>query len=462
MRFRSLPSSVGGLSLLLCVYGACLLWLLPKLSLWLDEILGLISVRAGAPSSFIAFGGVPLGYLTQFVAIHLFGPSTFSYRIPAVLFSLLACVGIFIVARCVGSQWPVLAAALFAVCPLQFRYALEARMYSQALCLSIWATVAFLAMIDKPRPVVGAASYAFCIAAGLYTQPYTFFVPVAHCIWVFLPGNQKEKRRPLRLWTGLAMLVALLAFLPWALYANQGWQRMVGSLNVAAALSWRTSLLLLRELVGGGYIGTVLVLLASGSGLRWGLGNSGTRRFWALVVMVPIAGAVLADAASGYFPAVRQIIFVLAPLSVLSTLGIEALWRRERSAAAVLTCALLAGSVFANVQFFRRPRDNWLAGSSILAEQTKEGACTIFAPPESRKLYTFFSPELKDTCSDMDLSSKRTVALAVSPYDAAASAREAEHRLRALGFLKQAALNNSGPRIEIYRKPSGGPDSERN
>src|SRR5260370_13592630 len=127
------------LFLLLGVYTACLLWLLPRLPLTLDEILDLLTLRSGGWNAVLAAvprnaGGVPLSYLTRWGAILLLGESSFTARLPSALFSAASCVGVFFLARRLGLRWPLLATGLFAAFPLQVRYALEARAYSLALC----------------------------------------------------------------------------------------------------------------------------------------------------------------------------------------------------------------------------------------------------------------------------------------------------------------------------------------
>jgi hypothetical protein len=140
----------------LLLYATGLLWLLPRLSLWLDEILDLKAVRDldfGGLMAYIAAngGGVPLGYLAQVCTVRSLGYSTFSGRLPSALFSLVACAGIFVMGRQLKLARPILATVIFCLCPLQLRYALEARPYSQALALSVWATVAFISLVEEPR-----------------------------------------------------------------------------------------------------------------------------------------------------------------------------------------------------------------------------------------------------------------------------------------------------------------------
>ena len=140
-------------------------------------------------------GGVPLGYLVDFWMIRLV--RLFRVHCPAAVRSVHGSDvrGPFYPrAARLNLRTPLLAAILYAVSPLTLRYALEARPYAQAACWSAFATVVFLSLIRKPtsgkRP-----RYAALVALGLFTQPYSIFVPVAHLIWcAYVLGEKKHAR----------------------------------------------------------------------------------------------------------------------------------------------------------------------------------------------------------------------------------------------------------------------------
>lgn len=107
-------------------------------------------------------GAVPLGYLAQAAAIRIFGLSAFSGRLPSALSSLASCAGVYFLARRAAIRWPLLAAVAFAVCPLQLRYALEARGYALALALSVYSTLLLFLILERPRVVGLRILYAVC------------------------------------------------------------------------------------------------------------------------------------------------------------------------------------------------------------------------------------------------------------------------------------------------------------
>ncbi len=90
--------------LFLGLYAATLIPLLTARPLWVDEIIDLGGVRDASFRAVLDFvprnaGGVPLGYLVDFAMIRLFGYSVFVVRLPSILFTVLTCAGVYILAR---------------------------------------------------------------------------------------------------------------------------------------------------------------------------------------------------------------------------------------------------------------------------------------------------------------------------------------------------------------------------
>ena len=448
-RFADHPRA--GLLLFLALYACVLAGLLPVLSLWLDEIMDLMVVRSGDTRELLAgvavnSGNAPLNYLIQFWIVQVFGYSPFTGRLPEALFSLASCGGVYVLARRLRLRWPVLAMAAFALFPLQFRYALEARPYSLALCLSIWSTVAFFQLLDHPRSLGRAALYALSVAAGIYALPFTLFVPVSHFAWVLVTLRESGRRQAM-IAVGLAIAIAGLAFAPWYLHAVANWRADPVVARAHDTVSLRVIPMILHELTGAGYIGAVLVLLGVGAGLARGFGSAHDCWFWLLYVLIPVGSALAADAAFGYFPAIRQVIFILAPLALLFTLGVEALFVRWPSVALVLAVSLLIAGAIANINFFRRPRENWHTAAAILANE----ACVIYSPPDSRPYYSFFVPELAHR--DCAPGTVPRMALVISPYTLNNHSDERERQLKESGYEKRGELNPATPRVEIYVRP---------
>jgi uncharacterized membrane protein len=446
---RTEPESRQALALFLAVYAACLLSLLSKLPLWLDEIVDLKGIRDHDLAHMIAWvpanaGGVPLGYLTRFWTLHLLGYSVFSARLPSAVCSLAACAGVFVLARLFNLRQPLLACLIFALVPLQLRYALESRPYSLALALSVWATVAFLDLLQQVS-AVRAAYYGLLVLLGLYTQPYSLFVPLAHLCWlVFAKGypadlhEARQSAQPVRVAgdpmepgpffahsalargrllavSGLAVTVAAFGFLPWYLWTTHVWAQSVAAQHLHYRIQWRIADVISHELTGAGYWGTGLFVAVACFGFAQ-LPTISTRLFFSLCTLLPVLLAIFADALFGYFFAIRQILFVLVPLSLLAALGLDRAAQQKRKLATAASVVLIGVLVGADIWYFCRSRENWQAASVALQSLVTNGSCILFIPENTADLYEFFIPGLKESACGGDVSTVRSVAVALSPY----------------------------------------------
>ena len=431
------------LYIFLGLYAATLILLIPLKPLWVDEIVDLAGVRnARNVQGVLDFvpnnaGGVPLGYLVDFAMIRLFGYSVFIVRLPSILFTVLTCAGVYVLARQTSMRGPLLAAILYAVSPLVLRYGLEARPYAQAACWSVFSTVVFLSLIRSPAWGKTAA-YALLAAAGLYAQPYSIFVPVAHLIWLILTRSVKEKPRALGL-TGAAVALASLAFLPWFLKTHAAWQGAVRS-GARFAVAARDLLVIPHELMGTGYAGAALTVIAIVVALRWSSWTKEEKLFWILYAAIPILLVPAADAWFGYFLAARQVIFALVPISMLIGACVDV-----RRWGWVVPAALLIAMVYEDVRWIRRPGEGWQAA----AAQLKAADCTIFIPGEARTMYVFFEPQLR-ICDENTLTGAGPIALALSPDQPPSALSEAHQKLDQAGFRKAAELRAADPRIELF------------
>jgi len=427
--------------LFLGLYAAILILLIPIKPLWMDEIIDLNGVRNTDLQGVLAFvpgnaGGVPLGYLVDFWMIRLFGYSEFIVRLPSVVFTVLTCSAVYILAWQANLRAPLLAAILYAVSPLTLRYALEARPYAQAACWSAFSTVVFLSLVRKP--IFGkAARYAALVALGLFTQPYSIFVPVAHLIWVVL-----LKRNVRAAWfAGSAVALASLTFLPWYLKAHAIWQGAVTS-GVRFFVTAKDLLVIPHELMGTGYAGAALTAIAILIGLALSSLAKEEKILWVLYSIVPMVLVPVADAYFGYFLAARQMIFALVPISILIVASVDV-----RRWSIVLTLALLAAMVYEDFRWTRRPGEGW----QVAASQLKAADCSIFVPSGARTMYLFFDPQLR-VCDENSLTAIGSIALALSPDQYAEVYAAARQKLLQAGFRKVDDVRAANPRIELYRR----------
>lgn len=210
--------------------------------------------------------------------------------------------------------------------------------------------------------------------------------------------------------------------------------------------------MILHELAGAGYIGTLIVLSLAIVGICRGLVNAEQRLFWSLYLLVPVIGAIAGDLFFGYFLAIRQMLFLVAPLALLSVVGVES---RPRTGSILsdrlVGVALLATLIVGDIAFLRRPREDWGAAAKLLEAAADRGACLMFVPDDST-LYEFFEPRLVAShCRPASLPQAHEVALAINPYDAG-QAQSAIDRLAAVGFTRMSVRNPQGPQIYVYRR----------
>jgi hypothetical protein len=432
------------LYLFLGLYAVTLILLIPGKPLWVDEIIDLGGVRnVSDVSGVLAFvprnaGGVPLGYLVDFWMIRIFGYSVFIVRLPSVVFTVLTCAGVYILARQTRLRMPLLAVILYAVSPLNMRYALEARPYAQAACWSVFSTVVFLSLIRRPTSGK-AAGYSALVAAGLFTQPYSIFVAVAHLVWLLFTRSVQERSRTILL-AGTAVALASLAFLPWYFKAHAAWQGAVSS-GARFVVTGKDLLVIPHELMGTGFIGAALTGIAIVMALGWSSWYKDEKIFWAHYLAIPLLLVPAADACFGYFLAARQMIFVLVPISMLLIACAEVRW------AWLLPAALCIAMVYEDVRWMRRPGEGWQAA----AAQLKGADCSIFVPSGTRTLYLFFEPQLRE-CDENTLTTTGSVTLAWSPDQPRSLPAETRKKLDLAGFHKVADLRTTDPRIELYRR----------
>src|SRR5579872_3848184 len=155
---------------LILLYAVMVLLVLGRTPLWLDEVQQFGNTRHSSLQELLRWvqvnaGASPLPYLLQRAVVSFLGYSSFAARLPAALCSIASC-GVFAV-LCFrfldGGRW--IGVAMFLVLPLQLRYGLEARVYSQGLLFSLVSMWLFLKLCDRPS-VWLAVVYGAAIAAG--------------------------------------------------------------------------------------------------------------------------------------------------------------------------------------------------------------------------------------------------------------------------------------------------------
>lgn len=407
---------------------ALLLLLAPRLSLWLDEVLTLIGAGQPDMAALLGYvrtvpGGSPLAFLLPRWSMELFGNSEWAARLPSILASLAASVAMWKLAQFLRLRNAWIPVLLLAVLPLQLRYAVEARPYAIALSCTLWMTVIFLEQGS-------AMLYSALTVAAVLAQPYAAFVAISHLAYAFLEDRRKTSAPFIGLLAGAALLA------PWYLYFRDDWTR-VNQAQGIATWDWKAPLVFVHEIAGSGYIGAILLFAGASLALR-----RADRAFWACCIAIPLALALIGNVVFHYFFSVRQVIYVLPVLALLFAAGCEQLGRAGQA----LLAALLIASLYADVTWILKPREDWRAASDAAAIHVQAGACAEFIG-DSTPLYEYFHPELRrHYCS----GAEPRVVLGVTPYGAPRDYTAAAANLESRGLRKQAVQEFDGPRVEVF------------
>ena len=292
--------------------------------------------------------------------------------------------------------------------------------YALALCLGLWLNLAFLRKSHW-------SIYAFLTIAIGFTHPYALVIPAAHLLWSFLHD------RPRAILPAAAIALACTALLPWYAHFSAGWRAQSTEQQLALA-NPRAILVFLRELSGSGYIGTAILFAGVAFGLRHPLEP---KRFWLTCAVLPLIAVPLANIAFDYFFALRQLICIVPALALLFCAA-------SGRPGKLLLYGFLAASVYSNIVWFQRPREDWSAASNAIASEVSRGACVQFVG-DSQKLFVFFRPELAAHLCSVDAP---RVVLAGSSYEPAQAATQAALVTR--GLSKQSEQSFVAPTIEVY------------
>ena len=404
-------------------YGLVLMLLAPHLSLWLDEVLTLTGAAQPDLASLMENlrkqqGATPLAFLIPHWTIGLFGLSALAARLPSILASAASLPALYLLARRAGLAMPSFAVAVFAVWPLQLRYALEARPYAMALCLGMWLTVVFL---QRAHWSVYAV---LTIAMGL-THPYSLVIPAAHLTWSLWQDRARA------ILPAAALAATACALIPWYAHFSADW-RAQSTLQQLVLWNPRAALVFLREISGSGYLGTAILLAGIVRGFTKPLA---ARKFWVVAAALPLVAIPAANSVFDYFFAVRQLIYILPAVAILFCV-----FPRK------LLLGFLILSLYSDVTWLMRPREDWSAASDAIATAVSESGCVQFVG-DSRKLFAFFRPELAARTCPADAP---RVVLAGSTYEPTQSAAQAA--LLGRGLRKQSEQTFVAPIVEIYSR----------
>jgi len=439
----------------IAAYAALLGWLAGLRPLWLDEVLQLIASTQPKIDGVIRWvtynpGGAPLGYLAQRVFVLSLGATPLAARAAPAIFGLLSAVALAGFARDLKARSIPVVLAAFALMPLELRYAVEGRPYSQALFFALAALWCLWRLAASPSWRL-AAAYAALVAAGLYTQPLSAAVQLGALVALACSGRGRAAR-----WGAIALATACLLFAPWYLHVRSAWQFGIVASHFSFSTTPKILGMLLREISGGGYVASLS--LAGAAALGWRRADSPARRFLLGSVVSGIVCAIAADAASGYFFAVRQVLFVLPPLLLLATAWLP-ISRRDWWQPALLA-VFLAAAVVKDVSYFRSPGEAWPGAARALLAATRDGTCAVVPSPEPAELYQLFEPALSGRfCHPSEAAGP--VEIVRNRYTLASSMEDATRTLAARGFRAVSETDIAGVRLLRFLPEESASDRRR-
>lgn len=200
------------LVLLLVAFGVRL-YRLSAQSIWVDEMLTLLSSGVSVPLHLVdIFDNLhgPLHSLLLFLWVKVAGQGEFALRFPSVVFSVLSLYAIWrLIRRLTDSRVAFVALALMTVSPFHVWYGQEARNYSMLLFFCTMSFNYFLELLAEPRRSVFGKYVLVTLAAFLSNMSMALALAVQDLLFVFWP--RKLSFRDLV----LAHVLLLLLLSPW-------------------------------------------------------------------------------------------------------------------------------------------------------------------------------------------------------------------------------------------------------
>lgn len=437
------------------VYGIALLACLSLRPLWLDEVLQLAGTMTSSVAALLRWipyniGASPLGYLVQRPFVLASGPSPFWARLPAAVFSMAGCVSLIGLCRALDLPRRVWLSSLllFALVPSQFRYAVEARPYSQALWLSILSITLSLHLFKFPT-ATKFGIFTLVNAAALYTQPYSALPAIGMTICAFCAGPHDNRRR-IALTAAICWIVSVALYIPWYYYSWPTWH--VGEQNSAIPqFHWTASLAqdVFKSLSGGTFLASLLLLALVIVGMSAPLFPRQLRLSLLFSAAFVVGSVLMADAWKGYFFAARQILFAVPLLVVLAGIGLWQCFERSRPLATILLIALCGLFLKTDLSIASTNTENWEAAAKALEQTSGQGYCLKFAAEQlgGVALYAVYVPALRShICGPLQNESK--VAIVWHRYLPASDIPTAEEQVRAAGFVPVQRLTIGGTTIQ--------------
>jgi 4-amino-4-deoxy-L-arabinose transferase-like glycosyltransferase len=314
-------------------------------ALWYDESFTAWLVKLDLPSMLRAIAGdthPPLWYFIEWLNVRLFGTSEFALRLPAAMLGVACVLLIWQVALAAGldRRTAFVAGLLSALLPSMLYYSQEARMY---MLLTVCVLLALWGVLNEDWVIFVLGG----VGAGYSQDVGLIYIACIAFLMEFM-----RFRHPIRAF--IAVMVVVMAWMPWGLVLNEQVQRVGQSFwlepltpigviwpMVNMTMGWRLPDTLQIHVYGAALGATVIGLIAT---RRWLRTQSGLLILTTLFVVPILVALVSLTWRSIYMPRAllpSALLLILFWAYALTHLSLP----NRRIAQLILIPALLAGTL---------------------------------------------------------------------------------------------------------------------
>lgn len=418
------------------------------LPLWLPEILQLMATTRSFPIMLNWIKSIPhaapLAYFTQYPLVAILGHSAWVVRLPSVAFALGSCYFLWRLAKRIRIQQPILALVLFLLLPIQYRFAVEATAFEEALFFSILAALCFLDLVETPT-VANAGRYALALTFCLYTEPLSFLPAAGYMLFVMAFIARKEMR--LALWHILpATALPVLLYAPYFAWVRTfqfpTWLLPTDNYSFLPS-TWP---MIFRDLTGGGDVGYVLtaILLVGMIVATWRAFRLTDAAHAKRVALFCLQGGVVStvvivlilDNQSELPFSPSQVLWAAPGLIILLTAALDWVAARSKYLAYALAAVFIGLSVAGDYTLLTTRTENVAKLTALVAPELQSDGCVVFLSEGllTHEMFFVFDPSLRSReCTDFF---HHRILLLSHPYVRPDQQRDGETYFRGLDFIE--------------------------
>lgn len=296
----------------------------------------------------------PLYYMLLRGWAEISNASLLSMRFFSLLFGLATIYGTFLLAKQIfrNTNLAVLSATLLGLSSFQIQYHLEARMYTLAAFLLVFATLFLLRALQTETSflplVLWLLAYILFATAALYTHYYTVFGISAHGLFVLYTLRLELKKLILFIFGFSAIL---LLYIPWFPTFLRQLAQVQESYWIPPVTKWSAFTTISKMVTGDGFDPSrvafliILINILIGVAFGWMLFRYPQREKWVLPLLffIPLAGSLLLSLKTSIYLD-RYFIFYLPFLIITISAAVFAI-PQKRVRTAMLALLLLGAAL---------------------------------------------------------------------------------------------------------------------